>query len=411
MNIFLRGIKKLFGKDEASRIKKLNDRIYQLRQEKSNLTKELKNLKATPASDLSWFKIHISVPLSKLINAYRPHQLGEVRTMMELFEKREQEEEERKLQLKNYANKCFNNIRSYLGNEDVKSAESLLFNIAPNIKEIKDDGIQENFESLKWEIVSLKETLFQHEIDRKKREEEEHKRRERERLERIRQKEIEEQQRLKKEREAKEYEEKLTRETQARVLEVERLRAEVTEKKDNAQAYINYLKSHNVTCFYHFTDENNLPSIKRLGGLYSWYYCENNGIKIPNAGGDNLSRDLDRRQSLEDYVRLSFCSDHPMAYRMKQAGSNLVLLRIKIDVAAFKDTQFSNMNAATNGNSHGEKLEDLQRVNIHATKSHYVSRNDGEIFAEHQAECMVKTFIPIEYITNINDPLFTLRIY
>ena len=60
-------------------------------------------------------------------------------------------------------------------------------------------------------------------------------------------------------------------------------------------------------------------------------------------------------------------------------------------------------NAAANNNRHGKTLEDLQRVNISATQRHFVSR-DEDIFHEHQAECMVKTFIPIEYITNINSP-------
>ena len=96
-----------------------------------------------------------------------------------------------------------------------------------------------------------------------------------------------------------------------------------------------------------------------------------------------------------------------MAYRKQQEGANLVLLKIKIEVATFKDTIFSNINAATQDksrNKFGPNLEDLQRVNFSATQRHYVSRNDGEIFHEHQAECMVKTFIPIEYIVNINTP-------
>ena len=52
----------------------------------------------------------------------------------------------------------------------------------------------------------------------------------------------------------------------------------------------------------------------------------------------------------------------------------------------------------------GGSLEDLKEVNITATKRHYVSRSEGEIFSQHQAECMIKTFIPIKYITNINNP-------
>ena len=70
-----------------------------------------------------------------------------------------------------------------------------------------------------------------------------------------------------------------------------------------------------------------------------------------------------------------------MAYRKQQEGSNLVLLKIDIEVASFFDTQFSNVNAAANNNVHGRTLADLQRVNIAATKRDFVSRNDI-IFAE-----------------------------
>jgi hypothetical protein len=81
----------------------------------------------------------------------------------------------------------------------------------------------------------------------------------------------------------------------------------------------------------------------------------------------------------------------------------LVLLRIKVDVAAFQDTLFSNMNAADSDQLHGGELKDLKRVNIKATQRNYVRREDPD-FRAHQAECMVKTFVPIEYIENINNP-------
>lgn len=177
----------------------------------------------------------------------------------------------------------------------------------------------------------------------------------------------------------------------------------MTCKKSDGDKFIDYLQRKGIKYFYHFTDEQNLASIRRHGGLYSWYYCENNDILIPNAGGSSDSRSLDCRHGLEDYVRLSFCSDHPMQFRLQQSGARLVLLKIKIDVAAFKDTQFSNMNAAANAVQHGSTFEDLERVNIYAVKRTFVKKTD-DIFHEHQAECMVKTFIPIEYITNIDHP-------
>ena len=151
---------------------------------------------------------------------------------------------------------------------------------------------------------------------------------------------------------------------------------------------------------YHFTDVRNIPSIKKHGGLLSWHYCHTHGITIPCQGGDYDSRELDKKYGLEDYVRLSFCDDHPMKWRLEQSGSVMRVLRIKIDVALLKDTQFSDMNAADKRHTHGKTLRHLQMVDFDATKMHYL-RSDDPNFKPHQAEVMVKTFIPLKYIENI----------
>lgn len=165
-----------------------------------------------------------------------------------------------------------------------------------------------------------------------------------------------------------------------------------------------FLTDNGVTCFYHFTDRENLESIKRYGVLSSWKYCENNNIQIPKQGGNFESIHNDIHLGLEDYVRLSFCSNHPMTWRLKCSGYNLVLLIIKIDVAWAKDTLFSNMNATDYNHVHGGTFEDLKKVDISATKQKYVSR-DSAIFKLHQAEVLVKTAIPVDYIVNIDNPI------
>ena len=177
----------------------------------------------------------------------------------------------------------------------------------------------------------------------------------------------------------------------------------INEKNINYEIINEELNENNIQYFYHFTDRSNLSSIKEYGGLYSWKYCLSNNITIPKAGGGESSRSLDRRYKLEDYVRLSFCTDHPMVFRLKQNGYNLVLLKIKIDVAWLRDTLFSDMNATDNMHCHGPNLSDLQRINIDATKSTFVS-NGHPYFKPHQAEVMVKTCVPLEYIINIDDP-------
>lgn len=243
------------------------------------------------------------------------------------------------------------------------------------------------------ELNQRKESEIKEAADRERREREERVRKEREEAER-------------KAREAREAEERRQREEAARRAREERVRLNTLAhtQKANAWEFRNYFSSNGIRYLYHFTDRRNLDSIRRNGGLYSWYYCENHNIDIPYPGGGEQSRSLDRWHGLQDYVRLSFCDDHPMAYRLKLDGYNLVLLRIRIDVAFLEETLFSDINAADGAHHHGPTMDDLRRVDLNATQQHFVSASSS-IFKKHQAEVLVKTFVPLEYIENIDNPI------
>ena len=210
-----------------------------------------------------------------------------------------------------------------------------------------------------------------------------------------------ERERIERERRAAE-ERKRQEETRKKREEEQRL-YDLSHRKKASAAQINtYLEENGVRYFCHFTDKRNLASIKKNGGLYSWSYCKEKSIIINKPGGSSDSRNLDMRFGLQDYVRLSFCNDHPMAYRLQQEGYDLAYLRIKIDVALLEGTMFSDENAASFSHHHGSTFDDLKRVDLAATRRNYVSRTDPD-FHKHQAEVMVKTFIPLEYIVNLND--------
>jgi hypothetical protein len=171
------------------------------------------------------------------------------------------------------------------------------------------------------------------------------------------------------------------------------------------------LKDNNITILYHFTDKENIDSIKKNGGLYSWYSCEKRGINIPFPGGDKLSRKLDESDDLQDYVRLSFCNVHPMKYtKIEKKRREAKLLRVSIEVIYFEKTQFSDRNATdskddANGvrlRKIGPNIQNLQSINFEATKMTYLRHEDPN-FGPHQAEVLVKSHIPIKYIENIND--------
>jgi hypothetical protein len=398
----IRFIRKLISSDRNEELK-IEHRIVELQKLSNTLGYELK--KASPDVDLPTFRVGEVTKAAHNIEPFVPYLSIKVDSMSFLKEKRQKEEEERRRKMHATVEANFDKTKKLIENESVVLAEKALYSNVLLLEKLDSFDLNETFEALRNRIQQLKVVLRERELERIRVEEARRKaaeEAERERQKRI--KEEEEQRQREKETAARAYEERILREARVQASRIEELNRIVTQKKENYHAYINYLNVNNVRCFYHFTDINNINSIKRYQGLYSWNYCEKNGINIPSPGGDNSSRSLDMRYSLEDYVRLSFCSDHPMAYnKAKRDGVQLVLLKIKIDVAAFKDTLFSDMNATDNLHHHGGELEDLQKVDISATKANYVSRTDS-IFKYHQAECMVKDYLPIEYIVNIDQP-------
>ena len=193
------------------------------------------------------------------------------------------------------------------------------------------------------------------------------------------------------------------------------LTAAIKERKDDAEKILQILKEQGIEYLYHFTDASNLQSIKEQKGLFSREYCRTHNIIIPKAGGGDLSSSLDNRYSLQDYVRLSFSKDHPMAWGLQKhriglnrklqrfERYNLVWLKIKIDVALAKETLFSNMNATANDHHHGGSFADFQMIDFEAVKALHPKKGTP-LYSKHQAEVLVKTFIPIEYIVNIDNP-------
>lgn len=170
--------------------------------------------------------------------------------------------------------------------------------------------------------------------------------------------------------------------------------------KDLPERYFSVLKENGIQYLYHFTDRKNLAKIKEAGGLYSWHFLESKGIIIPRPGGDDLSRSLDKKFGLQDYVRLSFCKRHPMSFRLINEGADIVYLKISLEPVILKDTLFTDMNATDKLHHQGGTLNDLKMVKFDCTKLDYAESMEKKY---KQAEVMVKTFLPIKYILNINE--------
>ena len=177
------------------------------------------------------------------------------------------------------------------------------------------------------------------------------------------------------------------------------------EKKSNWQEFKAILDQYGIKKLYHFTDRDNLESIIKNGGLYSWMDCDRKGIKIAKPGGGDLSRSLDRKDNLQDFVRVSFTTQHPMMFVAMKEGriSNPVILEIDPEVIYWGDTRYADSNATRNDAHVGKGLDDFKQIHFQSVKVHKHFDLPEEEQPYFQAEVLVKNFIPLEYIKNIGN--------
>jgi hypothetical protein len=172
--------------------------------------------------------------------------------------------------------------------------------------------------------------------------------------------------------------------------------------KPNKDEIRRYLLENGINCLYHFTEKSQIDSIRKYGGLLSYKRCLDESVTMPVREDMALTRDIDARMDLEDYVRTSFCSRLPKIKERQNEGAELVLLKIDIDVALFDDTLYTDIEA-THNPQYGGQFDDLRKVNIKATQKEYSSPEDNDYW-ERQAEVLIKGFIPLKYITNVKSP-------
>ena len=79
-----------------------------------------------------------------------------------------------------------------------------------------------------------------------------------------------------------------------------------------------------------------------------------------------------------------------------------VILHISTEVCFFENSMFSDMNATRNGFQCGSEVIDLKRVKFNIVKQENQFGLSAAEKPYYQAEVLVKTWIPIKYITNID---------
>lgn len=407
-------LKKIFGlyidnsssntKNDEFHQSNISSSINKLEERKKIAQKEKDNIKQ---SNNTWFSLVIQKKSRKNIQVYTPHILERTPTLQLLKAKRLQKEADEQKRLEYNAKVLLDKLDTHLSQKDEINAKRTIEELSKNnIALVKNKSVKERYDTLQNIFINLQNDLERERLinlaeERKREEERKRKRKEIEENERIEyEKKKAEEQRQRQQKANKLAEDALKRE-QAELAEKKRLEVLSTKRKRNWSDFKQILDNNEIKYLYHFTDRRNIPSIKSHGGLFSWYYCKKKNITIPCQGGDYDSQELDKKYGLEDYVRLSFCNDHPMAFRLQQSGSDIVILKIKVDVALLEGTLFSDINAADKLHTHGGNLEDLRRINFNATKRNYVRKDDID-FKPHQAEVMVRTFVSKEYIVNLD---------
>lgn len=175
------------------------------------------------------------------------------------------------------------------------------------------------------------------------------------------------------------------------------------EYKSNKDEIRKYLHDNGIRYLYHFTERQKLKSIIKYGGLFSYKRAFDESIAMPVREDMALTRDKDAEKGLEDYVRTSFCPRLPKIKERQSEGAELVLLKIDLDVALFETTLYTDIEATQPNMKYGGDFDDLKKVNLKATQK-AISRPEDDDYWQRQAEVLIKGFIPLKYIPNVNSP-------
>ena len=147
---------------------------------------------------------------------------------------------------------------------------------------------------------------------------------------------------------------------------------------------------------YHFTNVNNLPGIRRLGGLFSTARLGEMG-EVFCAGGDEASLLLDRQCGMDQFVHLCFTAGHPMAFRVRERNpnANLTYLRIDRTILGQPDVMFATGVGYAN-NAETTTLADAVERNLidyHALYD-WTDWNDPEAQEKRHAAEMCEILVP-----------------
>lgn len=183
--------------------------------------------------------------------------------------------------------------------------------------------------------------------------------------------------------------------------ELDKLVYRFDQLKEDYLIFKKILEENKIEYFYHFTDEANLPSIKKYGALYSLQYLNENNI-IHNSGGSEKSKQMDYRLGLANFIRLSFVKDHPMRYVAVKEGriNTPYLLKIDSDLLLTRPSLFTHINAATKKVKTFNRSDRFSEIEFGLFRMSYFDL-DQQQRKKYQAEILIPERIEKKFIMSI----------
>lgn len=168
----------------------------------------------------------------------------------------------------------------------------------------------------------------------------------------------------------------------------------------------NIATSRQHTCFYHFTDTRNLPSIKKHG-LLSMSELTKKKIKIEAPGGNDWSTDADLRAGMDKYAHLTFMTNHGMEYLAKkeQRIIDCKYLQIRPDILLRPGVLMTDDVSNKSGVSARKPTELIKTLDlevIYTRTDWHDAKIKNRLKAAGKYEILVPESIPLDYIVNIN---------
>ncbi|HOA82182.1 MAG TPA: DarT ssDNA thymidine ADP-ribosyltransferase family protein [Defluviitaleaceae bacterium] len=171
--------------------------------------------------------------------------------------------------------------------------------------------------------------------------------------------------------------------------------------KCNVETYVDFLIENKIDRLYHFSNRQNLESIKK-NGICSISEMKRLGISSKYSSSDG-SRVIDSTKQLSEYVHLSYERDTPMLYIALAEGRlyDYVIFEITPDVIFYKETKFSNINAASNEAVISSDINFFLNLPFSSFHNKKYSCLSDQAKKNYQAEVLVKNNIPTNQILNL----------